>query len=237
MIRIDIPRIRCKVDLGKKTGTLTDVISGEPFYFPRGSDLRLEFGLFFGDEIADISQITTARLRIRRNQSPDSETSLIAVDKTIGLTSMNTGLTAAAWDEGDQNAAHFIFEFEAAELAESVFGDDPDPEASGSDSGLADEQQGHWLMLTNGATDRHLWAGVVRSFDAGYGTTGNAPPADPANISKAEVDALLSAFAQQFVKYVGNPRGSTVELTSPSGAYKFKVGCDDEGNPSLPSNI
>ncbi len=216
--RVDIPRIRCKIDLSEKTGTLVDTISGGNFNYPRGSDQRWEFGLFFGEELADTSLLTTARLRLRTTGDPDAPS--LAVDKSIGVTSMNSGITLAQWNAGEPSHAHLAFEFTAAELAESVYGT-PEP----SDSG-----QQHWLLLTHGATDRHLFGGVVTSFDAGHDASGNAPPSSPTNISKEEVQALFAALAAQFVKYRGNPAGATIELTSGSTGKLIKIGADDEGN-------
>lgn len=214
-------RIRAQLDNFQLKGVLNNALTDAAAIFARGSKLRFEFALFYGEEIADPSQITTARLRILAGSDPDDA---VAMDKTIGIDQMNLGITAGQWVAGEQNHCHLAFEFLAAETAESVFG------------ALADEST-HWFQLTYGPDDTTWFCGTLKSIDPGYDAPGNAPPAAGQSVTRDEVAAMLAAFAQSFVKFKGNPAGATIQLTAPSSGKIGEIGIDDDGNWIQPNQV
>lgn len=214
--RIDgYQRIRAVLDVQEKRGTLTDILTGAPARFARGARLRFEFLLKHGSELADPSLISASRLRVLSSSDPDSA---LAMDKTIGPSFMNPGITEADWDTNEADKCHLRFEFVAAETAEGVF--------SGT---LSDDDTPHWLLLTHGAGEDLLFAGLVNSFDAAIGTAGT-PPTTGTAATLDQIRALLEATLQNYVKFTGNPAGATIELTSGATRKVAKIGADDEGN-------
>ncbi len=221
--RIDnYSRIRAELDISKKTGrAITDKLSGDPGRFGRGSNLRLEFLLKHGGVIADPSNVAAVRLRVLSTEDPDST---LAIDKTIGPTEMNPGITQDEWDTGDPSKAHLIFQLTSSETAEGVF-----------TGALADSDVEHWFLLTYNADASLLFAGTVKSFDAATGAAGT-PPLSGTAASVEAVAAMINAMAGGFVKYVGNPPGRTLELTGSNG-HKTQWGTDSEGNPIIGTQV
>lgn len=215
-LRIDsCSRIRTVLDLAAKTGPLTDFFSGAAIRFARGSQLRFEFLLKFGNGLADPSLIAAARLRVLSSSDPDSA---VGIDKTIGPSYINAGTTEAQWETGEPDMCHLRFELTSSETAEGVF--------TGT---LADPDSEHWFLLTHGSGDAFLYSDIVRSFDAGY-TASGTPPLSGTAASLEQVRAYLDAALAQYVKFVGNPAGRKIELTSPVGGKIVQLGADDEGN-------
>lgn len=211
----DYSRIRMEVDIVAKTGPVVEVLNGGQCIFGRGSKLRFEFLLKAGEEIADPSLISVAHLRVLSSEDPDSA---IAIDKTIGPSAMNAGVTQAQWDAGDPAMAHFRFELSSSETAEGVF--------AGT---MADAGQKHWFLLTHGAGDDLLFAGVIQSFDFGSNAAGT-PPLSGTAATLEQVSAVINAALQNVVKFTGNAAGKTIELTSPTTNLKVQLGADDAGN-------
>jgi hypothetical protein len=179
--------------------------------------LRFEFLLVHGPsaELADPSLIAAARLRVLSSEDPDSA---IGIDKTIGPSYINAGVTAAQWASGEPEMCHLRFELTSSETAEGVF--------AGT---LADADADHWFLLTHGSGDAFLFASKVKSFDAGY-TASGTPPLSGTAASIEQVRAYLDAALAQYVKFVGNPPGRKLELTSGVGGKVVQLGADDEGN-------
>lgn len=213
--RIDgYSRIRTEIDISEKTGTLSDALSGGACRFARGTRVRFEFLLMQGNALADPSQIAAARLRLLSNEDPDSA---LGMDKTIGPSLINAGVTLVEWKTGEPDKCHLRFEFSSSETAEGVF--------AGT---LADADDDHWFLLTHGAGDDFLFAGLVKSFDAAMATAG-VPPSSPTAASIEQVRAYVDAALAQYVKFVGNPPGATAEFTSGVAQKKVKIGADDNG--------
>lgn len=210
--RIDESRVRIEIDTAAKTGIAADVISGDAARFARGARLRIELGLFYKDQLADASTVTTARLRIFSVNDPDGA---VAMDKTIGVTFMNPGLTQDDWDTGESAKSHFRFEFSAAETAESAFG------------GTLEDTSDHWFLLTQGANDDFLFAGTISSFDAGFSPSGVLPPGSGTAATLEQVAALLQATLQGYLK-IDNDAGVTAGFVSPAGR-KIRIGAADDG--------
>ncbi len=216
-MRIDgFSRVRAVLDLSDKRGALTDVLSGGPARFARGARVRFELLLKQGDDLADPSLIDAARLRILSSSSPDSA---LGIDATIGPSAMNRGVTEEDWDTGEPDKCHLRFELTASQTAEGVFAGSP----------LANDDFDHWLLLTYGAADDFLFAGTVKSFDAGTGAAG-VPPSSPTAASLDQVRAYIDAALANYVRFSGNPAGALVEFTSAVGAKKVKIGADDSGD-------
>lgn len=204
-----------EVDIVAKTGAVTEKLNGGQCIFGRGSALRFEFLLRAGAEIADPSLISVAHLRVLSNSDPDSA---IAIDKTIGLSAMNAGVTEAQWDTGEPAMSHLRFELTSSETAEGVF--------TGT---MADAGQEHWFLLTHGAGDVLLFSGIVRSFDFGA-TAAGTPPLSGTAATLEQVSAVINAALQNVVKFTGNPAGATVRLQSPTTGLFVQLGADDQGN-------
>jgi len=217
-MRIDgFSRIRATLDISKKTGALSDVLCGDAARFARGARLRLELLLVHGQELADPSLIDAARLRILSTDDPDSA---IAVNKAIGPSAINAGVTLEEWDAGEPDKCHLRFELTAGEVAEGVF--------TGT---LADASQ-HWFLLTYGAGEDLLFAGTVGSFDGGY-TASGIPPLAGSGASLDDVRSFITAALNNYVKFSGNPKGATIRLDAPVADKRILVGCDDNGDPSF----
>lgn len=216
-------RIRAALELTDKLLlNLTDV-NGDAARFPRGAKLRCEFGLFYNGEIVDASQITAARLRVFDTSDPDST---LALDSNSATVRINGGISLDDWNSDDPAKAHIVVEFSASQTAESVFTTPP-----------ADGDVDHWFLLTAGAGADFLAAGTLKSFDGGYNPAGGTPPATGTAATVEALEALLNARLADVVRFRGNPRGATIELESGLGAYKLKVGCDDEGNVYTPNQV
>lgn len=221
--RVDgFARVRQALELSDKLLlSLTDV-NGDPARFPRGAKVRFEFGLFYNNELVDASQILLPRLRILDTNDPDSA---LAIDSNSGTVRVKGDLTQAQWDSGDPAMAHVVCEFTASQTSEGVFTTTP-----------ADGDVDHWFILTFGVGADFLASGKVKSFDAGYTAAGSPPPGGSAATLEA-IEALLNARLLGFVKYKGNPAGSTIELQSPSTQLLGKIGLDDEGNWLTPNQV
>ena len=216
--RIDnYTRVRVALDLSGKTGSLpvSDVRSGGRAQFPRGGPTRFEFLLMYGNELSDPSVIAAARLKVLSSGDPDAA---IGINKTIGPSMINAGVSLEQWDTGEPDMCHLRFELSSSETAEGVF--------AGT---LADADQDHWFLLTHGAGDVFLYSGIVKSFDAGY-TASGTPPLSGVAASLADVQAYVDAALQQYVKFTGNPPGWRIDLESPTTGKHVKLGADDEGN-------
>jgi hypothetical protein len=211
--RIDESRVRIEFDTAAKTGIALDVISGDAARFARGARLRVECGLFYKDALADASLLTSARLRIFAAGDPDAA---LAMDKTIGVTAMNLGLTQDQWDSGESAKSHLIFEFSAAETSESAFG------------GVLDDTSDHWLLLTQGVQNDFLWAGKISSFDAGFNAAGGTPPVVGSGASLDQIAALLQTTLQGYLKIVNGP-GINVTFQSPTTGKLVTLGANDDG--------
>jgi hypothetical protein len=94
---------------------------------------------------------------------------------------------------------------------------------------LADADENHWFRLTHGSGDALLFAGTVKSFDAGY-TASGTPPLSGTAASIEQVRSYIDAALAQYVRFVGNPAGATIETTSAVGGLKTKVGTDSNGD-------
>jgi hypothetical protein len=220
--RIDsFSRVRAILDLQQKTGQITDALTGAAAIFPRGAAVRFEFLLMHGSELADASTIAAARLRVLSDHDPDSA---LGIEKTISSTSMNPGTTLAQWEAGDPSHAHLIFELTSSETAEGVF--------TGT---ITDESHKHFFQVTHGAGFSLLYAGLVNSFDAGYNPAAGTPAVTGSGATLEQIRALLEATLVNVVKFKGNPNGATIELSSPNGTYKVKLGTDDNGDVYTPT--
>jgi len=214
--RIDgFSRVRAALDLSGKTGPLTDALNDGPLRFARGARTRFEFLLKHGETIADPSLISVARLRVLSTSDPDS---VVALDKTISVTSINAGVTQDQWDAGEPDMAHLRFEFTSSETAEGVF-----------TATLADSDADSWFLLTYGSGDDFLYAGLVKHFDAGY-TSAGTPPASGTAATIEQVRSTVEAMLANVVRFEGNPAGAKIALTSAVGGLKVRLGCDDAGN-------
>lgn len=217
-------RIRAALELSDKALLNISDVNNDPAKFPRGGKVRFEFGLFWNDEIIDASAIDAARLRILSNEDPDSTLAIDSITSGAVVT-LNTGITQADWDTGEPAKAHLVFEFPASQTAEGVF--------AGT---LADAATKHWFVLTAGASNDFLVAGIIESFDAGLAVSGAAPGVGTTATVEA-IEALLRQQLANFVKFKGNPPGATVELTAPTTGKIGKIGLDDEGNLITPNQV
>lgn len=220
--RIDgYSRVRCALELSDKILVDLNDVSGDPARFPRGAKVRFEFGLFFNGELADASQIVQPRLRIFDTSDPDST---LAIDSNSGTVTVKGDLTQAQWDSGDPSMAHITCSFTSALTAEGVFTTPP-----------ADDPTDHWFLLTFGTGADHIASGKLKSFDAGYNPAGGTPPASGTAATIEAIDALINAKLAGVVRFKGNPIGQTIELSSAGGAWKIKLGCDDNGDVYSPT--
>lgn len=209
-------RIRAALELSDKALLNISDVNSDAAKFPRGGKVRFEFGLFWNDEIIDASAIDAARLRILSTEDPDSALAIDSITSGAVVT-LNTGLVQADWDTGEPAKAHLVFEFPASQTAEGVFAGE-----------LADGATKHWFVLTAGASNDFLVAGIIESFDAGLAVAGT-PPVSGTTATVEAIEALLQQKLANFVKFAGNPPGARVELTSEGGQI-VKLGADDEGN-------
>lgn len=216
--RISRQRVRVKVDTNLKTGSgsILDAISGGLPKFARGAALQIEVGLFFADQVLDISDITAATCVIKAAAAVGGAD---AMTQTIGVNAMNKALTDEEWATGEAGKCHFLFTFSSAETADGVFGS-PSGEVT------------HWINF-NGLTDDRVLFGFgpyIQTHDAGFIQLG-APPAGQTAVSVAEMEAKL----QSFVKKIGDP-GDTITLVSPTGVGRAKLAADEAGNLSTGTN-
>lgn len=216
-------RIRAKLELTDKLlRNLVDV-NDDAARFPRGAKLRFEFGLFYNNIIIDASQIVLPRLRVLDTSDPDSA---LALDSNLATVRVNGSVTQEQWDSDDPAMAHIVAEFTASQTAEGVFTTPP-----------VDGDTDHWFILTAGAGADFIASGTVKSFDGGYNPAGGTPPAGGSAATIESIEALLNARLANFVRYVGNPAGATIELTAPSSGKTGKLGLDDEGNLIAPNQV
>jgi hypothetical protein len=216
-------RVRVALELSdKRLASLSD-FGGDPARFPRGAKVRFEFLFLYNGEIVDTSLLSLPRLRILSTEDPDSA---LAIDSNNGTVYTKGDVTLAQWQTGDPAMCHFSVEFTSTYTQEGVF--------TGT---LADEDSNHWFLISAGAGADFVAAGLIKSFDAGYNPAAGTPPATGTGATIESIEALITARLAGVVRFSGNPAGAVIELTSPSAAYKVKVGSDDEGNLYTPTQV
>lgn len=217
-------RLRAKLELSdKRLVSLTD-FAGDPARFPRGAKVRFEFLFTFNGEVVDMSALDAPRLRILSDSDPDSA---LAIDSNnAALITTKGDVTEAQWETGDPAMCHCSFAFSSVYTAEGVF--------TGT---LADGEVDHWFLISAGAGADFIACGLIKSFDAGYNPAAGTPPVTGTGATLADIETILNGRLANFVKFSGNEPGKTVELLSPSGAFKVKLGTDDEGNLITPTQV
>lgn len=216
-------RVRVRLDISNKLLTSISDFAGDPARFPRGAKVRFEFLFDYNGEIVDMSDLTSPRLRILSTDDPDSA---LAIDSNNATVVVKGDVTEEQWATGDPAMCHVSFAFSSVYTAEGVF--------TGT---LADADVNHWFLVSAGAGADFVVSGHLKSFDAGYNPAAGTPPTNGTGASLADIEALLNSRLATYVKFRGNPLGETIELTSPSGTFKTKLGCDDNGDTFTPTQV
>jgi hypothetical protein len=103
-------RIRIKIDVSAKSTALADVLlAGTPRHW-RGTDLAVEFALYWGDELVDVSLYSSVTFDVRPY---DQRTGNLLMSKTLAGVDLNPALTTEQWDDGSNQ--HGIISLLAAD--------------------------------------------------------------------------------------------------------------------------
>jgi hypothetical protein len=92
-------RIRIEIDVSKKSDKLTDVLlSGTPRHW-RGTDLAIEFALYWGDDLVDVSLYSSVTFDVRPFENRIGN---LLISKTLAAADLNLALTAEQWEDGSR---------------------------------------------------------------------------------------------------------------------------------------
>lgn len=204
-------RLRCPLDVSR-TATFKNITSGADPEIWRGTDLAIEFALYWDRELMAVSQFTSVTCEVKPLAS---KTGAALMSKTIGAVDLNDALTATEWTAG--NGYHGLFAFSYSE--------------TNLDLGGADSAQ-FWMVIsaiTDDGVPRNVTLGcaTLTVKEDGHTIGGSTVPlGDPQYLTAEQTRALLGAAIM-----AENPAGRTVLLKSPGGTWGRLVGVDDSGAP------
>lgn len=204
-------RLRCALDVSKVT-SFKNLSSGADPEIWRGTDLSIEFALFWGAaELLAVSQFTSITCEVK---SLAGKTGAALMSQTIGAVDLNTGLTSGEWNGG--TAYHGLFAFTYA---------DTNLDLAGQDSAQ------FWLVIsaiTDDVVPRNVTLGcaTLTVREDGHQIAGETTPdpGDPQYLTADQTRGLLGAAIMP-----ENPAGRTILLKSPAGVYGRLIGVDDSG--------
>ncbi len=110
-------RVRIKLDVSNPDTTMIDVLTGASPKLWRGRDVRFEIGVFYGEDVIDVSAWELFSLSIK--PVTDRGGAALASKSTSDI---NAALTADDWE--DQTSQHFVIEFTADEMLLDMDGND-----------------------------------------------------------------------------------------------------------------
>lgn len=210
-----------------------DITHGDVPKYWRGNDLLVELGIFSGEGLADISNLSNIHLDIRAldndGEAPDANSPLLMSDVCSELDST---LTLEDWKDGNKQHAKFQF--------------------SGKDSNL--KPGAYWLSIWAKTKDAEahtltIGAGIIRVLEDGGGISTTPPEpreiyytaeeidekfvplsgvdADP-NFEIAGEKVPTRAAVKQYVDSSGGPGESTTasNVGTGSGIFKEKIGAN-----------
>ncbi len=108
-------RIRLAADAARLDAPCDALTNFTPAFY-RGNDLQVEFALFSGSTLLDVSNITSVTLEIKNSDelhTPPEPSAEVLMTKTLTAANLNTALAAADWNAG--TAQHGAFTFTAAQ--------------------------------------------------------------------------------------------------------------------------
>jgi hypothetical protein len=90
-------RIRIEIDVSKKSDKLTDVLlAGTPRHW-RGTDLAIEFALFWSEDLVDVSLFSSVTFDVRPFENRIGN---LLISKTLAAADLNIALTPEQWEDG-----------------------------------------------------------------------------------------------------------------------------------------
>ncbi len=204
-------RLRCALDVSRVT-SFKNLSSGADPEIWRGTDLSIEFALFWGNsELLAVSQFTSITCEVK---ALTGKTGAALMSQTLLAVDLNTGLTAGDWSGGTSYHGLFAFTYSDTNL----------------DLGGQDSAQ-FWLVIsaiTDDPVPRNVTLGcaTLTVREDGHLIEGETTPApgDPQYLTAEQTRGLLGAAIMP-----ENPAGRTILLKSPSGAYGRIIGVDDSG--------
>jgi hypothetical protein len=202
-------RIRCAIDISKRTTKFKDVLTSS---FPsgfRGTGQQFEISFFYGRELVDISNFSAVTVTVK---DADDLTGPALMTKTVGEDNLNKTLTIEEWNAG--TSQHVIVVFSSVETALGAGGEDVD-----------------YHLVVHGLTtddtiDKDTFGvSTLRLIEDGTVDAESPPPSGPLYLNADQIKALM----EQYMKKVGDP-GDVQTYRSDPDVFRRIVGVDAEGN-------
>jgi hypothetical protein len=165
-------KLRIRTDAESFDNPINVLRGGIPQYW-RGNDLRIELGVFAGEDVVDVSNFSYIALAVRAldndGEAPSANAPILLSGKSSAL---NASVTRASWEAGE--AQHAVFNFPAG-ATNMLPGD-------------------YWLSIWANTNDDiakvlTLGAGLIRVLEDGGGIIGEPPEPISQYYSAAESDA------------------------------------------------
>jgi hypothetical protein len=165
-------KLRIQVDVGSFDNPIDILRGGIPQYW-RGNDLRIELGIFAGDDTVDVSVFSEVLLEIRALNSDGEAPSAGTPTLLSGTcTSLHNSVTADGWKSGGTQHAVFTFTAEETNLLPGDYWLSIWAKTDGSDA----------KVLT-------LGAGIIHALENGGGLGGTPPEPAAKYYTAAEADS------------------------------------------------
>lgn len=108
MTAISRKRIRLLCNIATTNGP-QDAVSGRQPAFWNGNDVQFEIGVFYGDQVQDISELTACTVQILTAVGGD-----LLAQTTVDVSAMNNTLTASTWNA--KTAQHITVPFTSDQM-------------------------------------------------------------------------------------------------------------------------
>ena len=214
MITYTRERIRLAIDVRSEDASIEDALTGNSPAMWRGTDLALEFGLFYDGELVDVAAFSSITAEVR---DAATRTSIVLATRTLTGADLYGGMTQAEWQDGTRQ--HGVFTWTSDETRWDLQGE---------------LERSYWLVIHAITTDSPprrvtLGATSLKVREDGAGEPANSPtPGDPTYLTAAQTQAMVG----QVVRPGNNPAGMTIMLKSPNGIFGRLLGVGDDGQPT-----
>lgn len=203
--QIPARRLRLEVDVATPT-TLLDKRQNDTRYqatplFIRGNATDVEVGIYYAEELADVSDIATLYLEVWKGAT-------LLLQKTLATAALNTGLTDTTWE--DNSEAHAVFECSNTDMnwtAESL--------GSPASGAVVDLNMEITALMTDGRKSTFA-IGEAKVLVPRHTVSGTPVVADPAYLTADEIAAI-------YQQHVAEAAAKNLKIFNPDDGENYQI--------------